>query len=204
MPSGFKDPTLPHICSSIFMTPASSHREVRAAGCPVAYNTSFHGLYIHPFEQQYPASYLGMPSLATTKVSWCFWFTVLTKVANFMEALHDQMFTVAPSAMIALPPEKPHRQCRAVLQTTSYLPIRPLRATNLQGKDAVHLLPEEISPAPAQTSEGLLIPTSMAPGYNILSLPLIGPYPSFAAFGDGSFPQGFVRYPWALIAAWPQ
>lgn len=61
-----------------------------------------------------------------------------------METLSDTIFTGASSA---LPPEKPHRQRRAVLQTTIYLPTRCLRATSLQGKDPGHLLPEEISQA---------------------------------------------------------
>lgn len=99
-----------------------------------------------------------------------------------METLSDTIFTGASSA---LPPEKPHRQRRAVLQTTIYLPTRCLRATSLQGKDPGHLLPEEISQlltskqptavhfnslgrsaasAPALTSEGLAMTTSMAPG----------------------------------------
>lgn len=136
-----------------------------------------------------------------------------------METLRDRLFTGASSAMNCPSlPEKPHRQLRAVLQTASYLPIRPLRATTLQRKDLVHLLLAEISQrhfptsprptavhfnslgrseasAPAQTSEGLTVPTSVPPGTcccGTLALPATGPMPGFVAFWSST--QGSVIY----------
>lgn len=147
MPSGFRDPTLPCMFSSIFKPQTLPPAPIRRSGLQVVLWPTTHLPIVFifiPLNNSTLLPNLGMPSLATTKVSWCLWFTVLTKVANFMGTLRDRTFTVASSAMIALPQKPPHRQRRAVLRTASYLPIKPLRA-NLQGKDPVHLLPKEVS-----------------------------------------------------------